>query len=443
MTLTPSTRHFARHYGEMVLAMLLGMAVLWMPAKLALGAVGMSAQELHDSAAAMLLVMATTMTIPMVAWMRYRGHGWPASLEMAASMYLPTFAALAPAFRRPRRGPRRADDARARRDAAEHARGDAAAPRRVQRPPPRGGGMKAAAIAGVAGALALIFGAAALMGSAFGPDRSARAADRAAPHADEEMEMDKGHAAEAAADPVRGLAVAERGLALQLAATELERGRASTLRFRIADSGGRPVRDFSVEHTKRMHVIVVRRDGQGFQHLHPTMDADGTWSVPLTLEQAGAYRVFADFKHDGRAQTLAADLAVDGAARLRAAPRARDHGDHERRLRGQPRRAVRSRRPRGRAALHRPPRRHGGPHRALPRRRRAPGRAARGRSGVPARASRRRAGAGCGPAEGPGPEGDSVPFMTEFPSAGRYRLYLQFKHAGRVHTAEFTQDVAR
>jgi hypothetical protein len=44
----------------------------------------------------------------------------------------------------------------------------------------------------------------------------------------------------------------------------------------------------------------------------------------------------------------------------------------------------------------------------------------------------------------PGDEaGDSVPFMTEFPSAGRYRLYLQFKHAGRVHTAEFTQDVAR
>jgi hypothetical protein len=95
-TLTsPSVRHFARHYAEMVLAMLLGMAVLWMPAKLALGAFGMSSQELHDNGAAMLLVMATTMTVPMVAWMRYRGHGWPASLEMSASMYLPTFAAIA------------------------------------------------------------------------------------------------------------------------------------------------------------------------------------------------------------------------------------------------------------------------------------------------------------------------------------------------------------
>jgi hypothetical protein len=44
----------------------------------------------------------------------------------------------------------------------------------------------------------------------------------------------------------------------------------------------------------------------------------------------------------------------------------------------------------------------------------------------------------------PGDEtGTSVPFMTEFPSAGRYRLYLQFKHAGPVHTAEFTLQVAR
>jgi hypothetical protein len=37
----------------------------------------------------------------------------------------------------------------------------------------------------------------------------------------------------------------------------------------------------------------------------------------------------------------------------------------------------------------------------------------------------------------------AVPFMTEFTTAGTYRLYLQFKHAGRIHTAEFTQEVER
>lgn len=34
--------------------------------------------------------MATNMTVAMVAWMRLRHrHGWPATLEMSAAMYLP------------------------------------------------------------------------------------------------------------------------------------------------------------------------------------------------------------------------------------------------------------------------------------------------------------------------------------------------------------------
>jgi flagellar biosynthetic protein FliP len=37
--------------------------------------------------------MATNMAIGMGAWMRFRGHTWPAILEMSAAMYLP-FAVL-------------------------------------------------------------------------------------------------------------------------------------------------------------------------------------------------------------------------------------------------------------------------------------------------------------------------------------------------------------
>ena len=40
------------------------------------------------------------------------------------------------------------------------------------------------------------------------------------------------------------------------------------------------VRDFDVEHEKRMHLIVARRDLTGFQHLHPEQAADGTWTTP-------------------------------------------------------------------------------------------------------------------------------------------------------------------
>ncbi len=86
-------RTFVRHYIEMVLVMFAGMAVLGLPAGWGLNAVGTSWSELDP--AAMLLLMAFTMTVPMVAWMRYRGHGWPASAEMAASMFIPTFAVIA------------------------------------------------------------------------------------------------------------------------------------------------------------------------------------------------------------------------------------------------------------------------------------------------------------------------------------------------------------
>jgi hypothetical protein len=89
-------RHFARHYLEMVAAMFLGMAVLWMPAKEALGAAGLSSSELREDAPALLLaVMAITMTVPMVAWMRYRGHGWRPAAEMSAGMLVPTAGAIA------------------------------------------------------------------------------------------------------------------------------------------------------------------------------------------------------------------------------------------------------------------------------------------------------------------------------------------------------------
>jgi hypothetical protein len=296
--------------------------------------------------------------------------------------------------------------------------------------------MKAAAIAGLAGSVALIFGAAVLIGSAFGPDRAATAAARAAeaPHGKtkEDMAMDKGHAAEATADPVRGLAVADDGLALRLGETSLRRNAPTTLSFRVDDGNGRPVRDFQVEHEKRMHMIVVRRDGKGFQHLHPTMDANGTWSTQLTLPEAGAYRVFADFKRGDRAHTLAADLVVDGTADYEPLPApattATTADGYEVRLDEQPVRAGRE------ADLRFTVTRDGKTVRTEP------------YLGAGGHLVALREGdlAYLHVHPGEGEQRDTaVPFMTEFTTAGTYRLYLQFKHAGRIHTAEFTQQVAR
>ena len=40
-----------------------------------------------------------------------------------------------------------------------------------------------------------------------------------------------------------------------------------------------------------------------------------------------------------------------------------------------------------------------------------------------------------------GAAGAAIAFETEFPSQGRYRLFVQFRHEGAVHTAAFTRVV--
>ena len=84
-------RHFIRHYAEMVVAMFAGMVVLGLPIEGVLRAAGSGMSELHESApAAVRAEMGVIMTIPMVAWMRHRGHAWRPCNEMAASMLIPT-----------------------------------------------------------------------------------------------------------------------------------------------------------------------------------------------------------------------------------------------------------------------------------------------------------------------------------------------------------------
>ncbi len=130
---------------------------------------------------------------------------------------------------------------------------------------------------------------------------------------------------QAAAAEAGGLAVSRDGYTLAPLSAEFTAGRAAELRFQIQDGQRRVVTRFAVVHDKPMHVIVVRRDLTGYQHLHPTMAADGTWSVPLTLPQPGVWRAYADFTalaDDGRqtATTLGVDLVAPGGYAPRALP---------------------------------------------------------------------------------------------------------------------------
>ena len=231
-------------------------------------------------------------------------------------------------------------------------------------------------------------------------------------------------------DPVRGLAVNEDGMTLELGRREFPLDRAAELRFQIMGSDGKPVRDFDVEHEKQMHLILVRRDLTGFQHLHPTLGDDGTWSASARIPESGSYRVFADFMRDGKAETLAGDLAVDGQVDwqdLPAAANTADTGDgYEVRLQDEAASAGSETELRftmlrdGKQVAVEPYLGAGGHLVAL-------------REGDLAYLHVHPTGhAGR----------DPVAFMTEFPSEGRYRLFLQFKHDGQVHTAAFTREVS-
>ena len=147
------------------------------------------------------------------------------------------------------------------------------------------------------------FGAAWGVGTAMSPVLDE--GDRLVAH---EMGSDPGH--EEAAHLPGGLMISQDGYTLTLAENTLRPG-TRPLAFTITE-GGHPVTAYDVEHEKQLHLVAVRRDGSGFQHVHPTLGSDGTWRTDVTFEP-GAWRIFADFTPaGGEGLTLGADLSVPG-----------------------------------------------------------------------------------------------------------------------------------
>ena len=175
----------------------------------------------------------------------------------------------------------------------------------------------------------------------------------------------------------------------------------------------------------------MRRDLTGFQHVHPTLDgATGVWRTDVDLSP-GAWRVLADFRPTGAEPlVLGTDLLVSGSSRRD--PLGEDRLDAH--VDGYDVNLGGSFKADGETVLTVTVSRDGQPVtdlRALPRLLRPPGLAARRRPRLSARPPRRGQ-----PAPGP-----AVAFHTEFPSAGRYRLFLDFRHGGAVRTAAFTVTV--
>jgi hypothetical protein len=89
-------RHnLVRHFVEMVLAMMVGMAVLGAVVQVICAGLGHSGFFLgHPGLRAPLMAM--NMSIGMAAWMRHRGHGWAPIAEMSAAMFVPLAVLIGP-----------------------------------------------------------------------------------------------------------------------------------------------------------------------------------------------------------------------------------------------------------------------------------------------------------------------------------------------------------
>lgn len=281
-------------------------------------------------------------------------------------------------------------------------------------------------VAGFLTVLAVVFGLALGAGNVFGPDvQSAAAADDT--HDTKKSET----AAGGAADIPGGLMISQNGYTLTLAEPTAAPGDDAPITFTITGPDGEAVTAYDVEHEKQLHLIAVRRDFTGFQHVHPELSPDGTWSTTLDLT-SGQWRLYADFKAAGAdALTLGADLAVSGdytPAEPAGETRTAQVDGYTVTLDGNLSAGAD-------AKLTLAVARNGQPVTDLDPYLGAYGHLVALRAGDLAYLHVHPDGA---PDDGTTEPGPDVVFYAGVPSTGTYHLYLDFKHQGVVRTAAFT-----
>ncbi|UMG91089.1 hypothetical protein [Nocardioides sp. TF02-7] len=273
--------------------------------------------------------------------------------------------------------------------------------------------------------LVVVLAAALWVGGVVGPVETDDTAHDSSGHDRVRLQpADSGHD-HGSGDDKHGASRASSVHTLALDSGVVDAGRAQ-LGFRVLDGSGEPVTSYDVQHEKELHLIAVRRDLAAFRHVHPRLDpATGRWSVPVDLEP-GSWRLYADFVPAGGDPALAeAELQVAGDYRPEPLGGDTDTArvdDYEVHLERDPETSM--------ATFHVT------------------------RGGVEVEALEPYLGAyghlvaigaddldyvHVHPEEGePGPE---VAFHVELPDAGRYRLFLDFRHDGVVRTADFTVTV--
>lgn len=245
-------------------------------------------------------------------------------------------------------------------------------------------------------------------------------------HGSSSHEPSRGYAPEGHAVP-GGLALVANGLQFEPSQTRFESGTASDWTFRITRDDGTTVTEFDDAHGERSHLIVVRRDLARFQHLHPTLESDGTWRAEgFTLPEPGVYRAFVDVVVDAQPTTLGFDLFASGSWEADPRPgstRTATIDGYDVELLTE---AITAR---NRSRLAFEVQRNGDPVPELDEYLGALGHLVALREGDLAYLHVH--------PEDTAPDGGRVEFSARFPTTGRYRLFLQTKPDGSLITTSF------
>jgi hypothetical protein len=124
-----------------------------------------------------------------------------------------------------------------------------------------------------------------------------------------------------------GLTAEYDGYQMASGTATLPAAKTAEYRFTITGPDRRPVTDFAVEQTRRLHFYAIRSDLTGYQHLHPTLSSDGTWTATLAALRPGTWRLYASFVPNtgpgkGQEFVLSRTIAVPGHAVATAVPAA-------------------------------------------------------------------------------------------------------------------------